>query len=856
MRMIALAGTFLAASIAMTAGAQAPAGYPSRSVTIVVPFPPGGGTDTGARIIAQKLSQKWGQPVIVENKGGAAGMLGAEQVSKAKPDGYTLMMGNIGTQSINPTLYGKKMAYNADTAFVPVTLVAELPLVLLAGPAMPAKNAAEVIATAKAKPGKVTYSSSGPGGAPHLAGALFEKETKTDLLHVPYKGGGPAIADLIAGHVDISFATILESSGHVKGGRLRALGVTSEKRSPALPDVPTLAESGLPGFNTASWIGLVAPAGTPKEIIDKISRDVREVMAAADVREQFASQGATPAGTTPEEFGALIDKDRKRYAVIIRERNDHRGLNPPGKGKTVLNGEMFIGGAAIKGRAEPVRGSQSRDRRSARPALRRRRRGGARTRVRARRRGVRFLSRDVARSARGVPREDRADILDIGDPLINRAVLETGLPRARLEGERGRTVGQLRLFAAVVREGSWLEARIDPALPDRKPPAPPGSAPAQHRPWPGRGLRREQLPARVFGRRRRHRVRARGRLSVVVKAHPAHPGTSELVGRAIQAAVTTCGLHEGVFSLLHGAGNWLGGALVADARIKAVGFTGSRAGGLALMKIASERREPIPVYAEMSSINPVLVLPAALRNRGAEIARDFVASLTLGAGQFCTNPGLLIAKESAELAHFVKIVAEHLGPAAAQTMLTPGISSAYRRGVGHLASHPAIATEARGQSGGTNCGQAAFFSTSAASFLQDAALAEEVFGASSVLVKSPDVESMRAILERLEGQLTITLQMDEEDLEYARALLPVLERKAGRLLVNGFPTGVEVAHAMVHGGPFPATSDGRSTSVGSLAIDRFLRPVCYQDFPVALLPAALSPGNPEGIPVRVDGKRG
>jgi len=295
--------------------------YPTRSVTIVVPFPPGGGTDTGARLIATRLSQKWGQPVIVENKGGAAGMMGADQVSKAKPDGYTLLMGNIGTQAINPTLYGKKMTYNPDTAFVPVGLVAELPLVLLAGPSMSAKSANELVAMAKAKPGKVTYSSSGAGGAPHLAGALFERETKTDLLHVPYKGGGPAIADLIAGHVDISFATILEASGHVKGGRLRALGVTSEKRSPALPDVPTLAESGLPGFNTASWIGLLAPAGTPKDVVEKISRDMREVVAAADVREQFLNQGATPAGTSPEAFAALIDRDRKRYAQIIQERS-------------------------------------------------------------------------------------------------------------------------------------------------------------------------------------------------------------------------------------------------------------------------------------------------------------------------------------------------------------------------------------------------------------------------------------------------------------------------------------------------------------------------------------------------------
>ena len=295
--------------------------FPSRTVTIVVPFPPGGGTDTGTRVIAQKLSNKWGQAVVVENKPGAAGILGAEVVSKAKPDGYTLMMGNIGTQSINPSLYGKKLTYNPDTAFSPVTLVAELPMVMLAGPAVSAKSAADVIAAAKANPGRTTYSSSGPGGSMHLAGALFEKETHIEMLHVPYKGGGPAIADLIAGHVDISFATILESSGYIKSGRLRALAVTSDKRYPTLPDVPTLSESGLRGFNTGSWIGIVAPAGTPKDVVDKIARDVREIVNSADVRDQFVAQGATPVGGTPAEFAALIEADRKRYAQIIRERN-------------------------------------------------------------------------------------------------------------------------------------------------------------------------------------------------------------------------------------------------------------------------------------------------------------------------------------------------------------------------------------------------------------------------------------------------------------------------------------------------------------------------------------------------------
>jgi len=312
-----VSAALLAAALSSPALAQQ---YPARSVTIVVPFPPGGGTDTGTRIIAMKLSQKWGQPVVVENKPGAAGMIGADYVSKAKPDGYTLMMGNIGTQSINPPLYGKLLPYKAEGAFAPVTLVAELPMVMLANPKLAAKTPGEVIALAKASPGRISYSSSGPGGSMHLAGALFEIATNTDLLHVPYKGGGPAISDLIAGHVDLSFATILESSGHVKGGRLRAIAVTSDKRWPTLPDVPTLAESGLPGFNTGSWIGIVAPAATPRDIVDKVARDVHDILATPEVRDQFLAQGSTPVGSPPAEFAALIDKDHKRYAQIIRER--------------------------------------------------------------------------------------------------------------------------------------------------------------------------------------------------------------------------------------------------------------------------------------------------------------------------------------------------------------------------------------------------------------------------------------------------------------------------------------------------------------------------------------------------------
>ena len=257
----------------------------------------------------------------------------------------------------------------------------------------------------------------------------------------------------------------------------------------------------------------------------------------------------------------------------------------------------------------------------------------------------------------------------------------------------------------------------------------------------------------------------------------------------------------------------------------------------------------------MSSVNPVFILPHALAHRGNAIANAFVSSLTLGAGQFCTNPGIVIARESPALDVFAAKAAEHLSASAAATMLTPGIASAYRSGVDRIGAHPHVQTVARGQpAGAAHAGQPALFSTDARSFLGDHALREEVFGASSVLVRCPDLETMRDIVERLEGQLTVTLQMDEQDTEYARALMPALERKAGRLLVNGFPTGVEVSHAMVHGGPFPATSDGRSTSVGSLAIHRFLRPVCYQDFPQALLPEALRDGNPLAIPTRRDGR--
>lgn len=447
-------------------------------------------------------------------------------------------------------------------------------------------------------------------------------------------------------------------------------------------------------------------------------------------------------------------------------------------------------------------------------------------------------------------------ILDIGDALIVRAMQESGLPRARLEGERARTVGQLRLFASVVRQGDWLDATIDPALPDRQP-------------LPRPDLRRMNLPlgpVAVFGASNfplafsvaggdTASALAAG-CPVVVKGHPAHPGTGELVARAIAAAVASSGLPAGVFSYLPGESNALGAALVADPRIKAVGFTGSRGGGLALVRIAAARAEPIPVYAEMSSINPVILFPAALAARGPALAESFVASLTMGAGQFCTNPGLVIGLDGPELDAFVAAAGQALQGTSSATMLTPGIHAAFEKGVGALAGHDAVRTVARGgTNGGVNQAVGALFETSAAQFLADSALGNEVFGSSSVVVRCRDTAELAKVISGLEGQLTATIQIDPADEPAAADILPLLARRVGRILANGWPTGVEVAHAMVHGGPFPATSDSRTTSVGTKAIERFLRPVCFQNLPAGLIPAAIGDANAWGIARRIDGQR-
>lgn len=436
------------------------------------------------------------------------------------------------------------------------------------------------------------------------------------------------------------------------------------------------------------------------------------------------------------------------------------------------------------------------------------------------------------------------EIEALGDALIERASTESGLPTARLVGERGRTVNQLRLFARVVRDGRWRNLRHDTANPQRTPV-----------PMPDLRLRMVPLgPVAVFGASNfplafstaggdTASALAAG-CPVIVKGHPAHPGTDTMVAEAIFRAVERTGMPKGTFGHVRGPGNELGGALVSDPHIAAVGFTGSRGGGLALVRLAQQRKVPIPVYAEMSSINPVVLMPHALASRGEALGRAFVGSLTLGSGQFCTNPGLLLAVEGEGLEAFEAAARQALEEHVAQPMLTPGIHGAFMAGTAKFRSNPAVRLVASGAIGDSvTSAESQLFATQAGSFADDPALGDEVFGASSLVVACRDFAELERTLRGLEGQLTATIHLDAEDEADAARLVPILERLAGRVLANGWPTGVEVADAMVHGGPYPATSDSRSTSVGSLAIDRFLRPVCYQDLPSGLLPVELRDGD-------------
>ena len=446
----------------------------------------------------------------------------------------------------------------------------------------------------------------------------------------------------------------------------------------------------------------------------------------------------------------------------------------------------------------------------------------------------------------GTSRAVRADFLDaIADEIEARAeaithigTQETGLPEARLNGERGRTTGQLRLFADHIRKGAHLDLRTDTAQPDRQPAARTEI----------RLMQRPIGPVAVFGASNfplafstaggdTAAALAAG-CPVVVKGHSAHPGTGEIVAEAVAAAIRRTGIPAGVFSLIQGGRRDVGTALVTHPAIKAVGFTGSLAGGRALFDLCAQRPEPIPFFGELGSVNPMFLLPCALAARADALGAGWATSLTMGAGQFCTNPGIAIVPDGADADAFLNAAKVALEKVPAQTMLTPGIASAYRGGVKRMSVRNAVShvlsTDSPERSAGPN-----LFETTGAAWLVDHALGEEVFGPLGLVVRAGSTDEMLTLAGSLAGQLTATIHMDDADLPLAQALLPILETKAGRVLVNGFPTGVEVVDAMVHGGPYPASTNFGATSVGTLSIRRFLRPVAYQNFPAALLPEDL-----------------
>ena len=449
-----------------------------------------------------------------------------------------------------------------------------------------------------------------------------------------------------------------------------------------------------------------------------------------------------------------------------------------------------------------------------------------------------------------------AKIESAADGLIERAELETALPKTRLQAETTRTCGQLRMFAEVVEEGSWVMARIDRADPHREPSPKPDLRSMLHPLGPVVvfGASNFPLAFSVAGGDTASALAAGN--PVIVKGHPAHPGTSELVGQLLQESVRECGLPEGVFSLLLDSGSTVGVALVKHPQMKAVGFTGSRSAGRALMDLAAARREQIPVFAEMSSTNPVFILPGALREHGEKIATGLHASVTMGAGQFCTKPGIVLLPDSAEADSFTGKMQRLVHESKQFNMLTSGIRSAYQSAVTHRKTDKSInlLAEPTLKDSEKLSVSAMLFETDAQSFLRDPELSAEVFGPATLVVRHSTRAEVLEVARNLEGHLTATIHCTEEDLQEFDDLLHILKDKVGRLVFNGFPTGVEVSHAMVHGGPFPATSDGRSSSVGSQAIFRFSRPVCYQGFPQAMLPDELKDSNPLRIWRMLDGE--
>jgi 2,5-dioxopentanoate dehydrogenase len=441
------------------------------------------------------------------------------------------------------------------------------------------------------------------------------------------------------------------------------------------------------------------------------------------------------------------------------------------------------------------------------------------------------------------------EIENLGETLLNRYMAESALPAGRAAGERGRTMGQLGMFANLLKEGSWLHATIDPAMPDRLPLPRPDL----------RSMERALGPVVVFGASNfplafsvaggdTAAALAAG-CPVVFKAHPSHMGTSDLVAQAIQKAAKDTGMPDGVFSMLYDDTVEIGQALVKHPDIKAVAFTGSYRGGKAIFDTAMQRPEPIPVYAEMGSTNPVFILPNAAKANAETLAQNYINSVTMGVGQFCTNPGLMFYQVDGVFKDFIT---QKAATATGGVMLNKGIKSAYDKGITHFTAQATVLNSGTIPEG-QNVAQAIIFHTDFSHFKANPDLAEEVFGPSSVVVESSSKADILAAAQNLGGHLTATVIGSEAELTEYQDLIDILSQKVGRLLFNGFPTGVEVSHAMVHGGPFPATTDARSTSVGTQAITRFTRPVCFQDMPDSLLPAALKANNPLGIWRKVDG---
>ncbi|PWR02103.1 aldehyde dehydrogenase (NADP(+)) [Meridianimarinicoccus roseus] len=447
----------------------------------------------------------------------------------------------------------------------------------------------------------------------------------------------------------------------------------------------------------------------------------------------------------------------------------------------------------------------------------------------------------TGRATRATFLETIAEEIDArGDDITRLGSSETGLPEARLQAERGRTVGQLRLFADHIRDGAYLDRRHDAAMPDRQPLPRPDLKMVQRPVGPVAVFGASNFPLAFSTAGGDTASALAAGCPVIVKGHPAHPATGEIVADAISAAIARCGMPPGTFSLVQGTGHDLGGALVRHPLITAVGFTGSLGAGRALFDLCAARPVPIPFFGELGSVNPVFVMPAALARRGADLGAGWAGSLTMGVGQFCTNPGIVVAPEGPGLDAFEKAAVDALMPLEACAMLTDGIAAAFRHGAAEVGSVKGV-QDLLGRSSAHRNAAPALYKVDAETWLANDVLAEEVFGPLGILVVASGPDHMLHVARSLQGQLTATLQMDDADTDIARPFVPVLERKAGRILVNGFPTGVEVADAMVHGGPYPASTNFGATSVGTLAIRRFLRPVCYQNVASPLLPDDLRP---------------